>query len=128
MRYTEPTPAQFAGWQEWLDGRPPHVRAVAERFEPWSLYRLKSSGHRVTVHAFDEEQDGRITVRVNIEGRFNQVTFERSVFGIDPTDLEECDLPSPLEPVGALFDVAAMSDDEREDFFSRVRDAMANEP
>jgi hypothetical protein len=30
------------------------------------------------------------------------VPFERNVFGIDPNDIEECDLPGPNERLGDL--------------------------
>ena len=95
-RFTEPTPEQEAGWKEWVAERPPVVRAVAERFEPWSLYRLKTTGQRVTIHSFSE--DGTMTVLVT--GDFNLLTFSRSVFGINPDDLEPCDLPAPDEFLG----------------------------
>lgn len=100
-RWRDPTDEQVAGYRAWIGDRPPHVRAVAERFDPWTLYRLKTTGHRVTVVGFDEYEDGRVTLRINVEGRFNVVAFERQVFGIDPDDLVECDLPGPDEPVGS---------------------------
>lgn len=102
-RYVDPTPEQEAGYREWLAERPAHVRAVAERFDPWSLYRLKSSGHRVTVYSFGEEAGGKVTLTVNVTGEFNVVSFARRVFGIDPDDLEPCELPAPDEPVGAVL-------------------------
>ena len=37
-----------------------------------------------------------------VTGEFNIVAFERSVFGVDPKDLEECDLPGPDDHVGSL--------------------------
>jgi hypothetical protein len=102
MNYGEPTAEQEAGWAAWVASRPPVVRAVAERFFPWKLYRLKSSGHRVTIHSFDEpEGETPVTLKVIVSGEFNLVAFERTVFGIAPDDLEECDLPDPDEPVGS---------------------------
>ncbi len=99
-RIYEPTPEQEAMWNEWVAERPPAVREVAQRFEPWSLYRLKSSGHRVTIYSFTDEP---VTMTVDVTGDFNAVTFERRVFGINPDDLEPCELPSPDEPLGALM-------------------------
>jgi hypothetical protein len=75
------------------------VRAVAERFDIWTLYRLKSSGDRVMLQSFDG--DGTLTVAVS--GKFNLVIAERQVFGVPPDDLEECDLPAPDEKLGALM-------------------------
>lgn len=103
MRFTEPTKAQERVYRRWVKSRPPNVRAVAERFEPWSLYRLKTTGHRVTVHSFGEEKDGSVTLTVNVTADFNFVMFERQVFGIQPDDLEPCDLPQPGEKFAAIL-------------------------
>ena len=100
--FAEPTEEQRAGWAEWVAERPEAVRLVAEKFNPWALYRLKTSNHRVTLVSFDEPKDGSpVTLRVNVTGEFNRVAFERCVFGIKPEDLEECDLPGPDEPLGS---------------------------
>lgn len=103
MRYTQPTPEQEELWKEWISQRPESIRAVAARFDPWTLYRLKTTNQRVYVLAFSEPgEDGKVTCRVGVSGEFNLVTFERDVFGIDPDDLEECDLPGPDETLGTL--------------------------
>lgn len=88
-RIYDPTPQQEASWRKWVADRPLCVRAVAERFQPWNLYRMKDTGHRVTLVSFGE--DG--TMRVFVSAKFNLVAFERQVFGVDPDSLEECDLP-----------------------------------
>jgi hypothetical protein len=111
-RLIEPSAEQEAAWKEWVETRPPGVREVAERFEPWSLYRLKSTGQRVTLRSI--ASDG--TVTVNVTGQFNLVTHERAVFGIDPDDLEPCDPPPPGEPVGS-----AMTQQEVEDNIDALR-------
>jgi hypothetical protein len=100
-RIFDPSPEQEAGWQEWLSERPPHVRLVAEKFPPWELFRLKDSGHRVTIHGFHENGDESLSMTVHVLGAYNYVLFERTVFGIFPDDLEPCELPGPGEPVGA---------------------------
>lgn len=94
----EPSAKQRREWCKWVKSRPPAVRAIAERFEPWRLYRLTSSGHRVTIYSINE--DGTLTVFVS--GEFNAVAFERRVFGINPDDLIECNLPGPDEPLGSM--------------------------
>lgn len=86
-------------WQEWVNSRPPIVKAMCERLPPDRLYRMKSTGQRVTVHSFSENR----TVTVNITGQYNAIMFDRQVFGIDPDDLEECDLPPSDEPIGTLL-------------------------
>jgi len=102
-RVMEPTAEQEAGYRAWVASRPDAVRLVAEQFDPWSLYRLKTSGHRVTVASFGEGEDGSVTLTVNVLADYNLVMFERQVFGIAPTDLEPCDLPRPDEVIGAAL-------------------------
>ena len=97
----EPTPEKERVYQEWLASRPAHVREVAARFRPWILYKM--GDHRVLVYSFGEKLDGSVNLTVNVSAQYNFVTFERSVFGVDPNELTECDLPGPEEPVGALF-------------------------
>jgi hypothetical protein len=99
----EPTDIQKSEWDEWVKARPDRIREVAERFYPWKLYRLKNSGHRVLIHSIDEPADNsEPTLKVLVTGQFNVVCFERTVFGIKPSDLEECGLPSPDEITGSL--------------------------
>ena len=102
-RLQEVTPEQEAAWKEWVAERPPNVRAVAERFDPWTLYRLKPTGQRVTFYSLGEHDDGSVTLTVNITGQFNAIMFDRQVFGIDPDDLEPCDPPSESEPLGTML-------------------------
>ena len=93
----EPTDEMKAEWAEFVASRPDVVRKVAERFNPWTLYRIGKDGHRVTLYSFGEHEDGSVTLSVNVTGEFNCVMFERRVFGIKPEDLEECDLPDEGE-------------------------------
>jgi hypothetical protein len=89
---------KLRAWRGWLKNRPPIVADLARRFPPNKLFRLKNTGHRVFVLAYDENG----TLRVMVSGKYNFVVFERQVFGIEPNDLEECDLPSPKEMTGSL--------------------------
>ena len=103
-RIFEPTESQQREWAKWVSKRPPKVRAVAERFTPWTLYRMKTgSRSRVYIHSFGEYEDGSVSLTVNVTGQFNLVSFDRTVFGIKPEELEECDLPSADEPLGTVF-------------------------
>jgi hypothetical protein len=120
-RVHEPTADEETTWREWVAERPLAVRAVAKRFDPWSLYRLKSSGHRVVICSFDEVEDGSVKLQVDVLGRYNSVAFERRVFGVSPDDLEPCDLPAAGEKLGAQVDLESMSEAERADFFKMVR-------
>lgn len=100
-RIYNPTREDEEAWATWVSERPPSVRKVAERFDMWSLYRMKSTGHRVMVYSFSEGDP--VTLTVDVLGDFNLVAFERRVFGIDPDDLEPCDAPQPGEPVGSVM-------------------------
>lgn len=106
MNIIDPTPEEASDWTQWVASRPPRVRDAidSKSFAPWKLYRLKSSGHRVLIHSFDEPEDDTlpVTARVDVLGRFNAVLMERRVFGVLPEDLEECDLPAADEVLGSL--------------------------
>lgn len=99
----EPTKKMEREWIAWCNTRPDHVKAVALKFRPWKLYRINSSGHRVTLFSFGEGEDGSVTLRVNVTGEYNFVMFDRLVFGIKPGDLEECDLPAPEDTNGTML-------------------------
>lgn len=102
-RLMEPSAEQVAEWRGWVSGRPENVRAVAEKFDPWSLYRIKSTGQRVTLVSFGEQEDGDVTLTVNVTGQFNLIAFDREVFGVEPDDLEPCDPPDKGEIVGTVL-------------------------
>lgn len=101
-RYVEATPEQEGAWAEWVASRPPNVRKIAERFNPWTLYQFKD-GQRCVLVSFSEAPDGRVTLTVNVTGEFNMVAFDRSVFGVDPDSLEESDLPAASEVLGTML-------------------------
>ena len=91
-------------WEEWLASRPAHVRQVAEQFPPWELFLLKSSGHRVVPHSFQENKETKaVTMTLDVLGEFNVLFYERRVFGVKPEDLEPCALPADDEPHGVVL-------------------------
>lgn len=85
----EPSKKHLRAWQKWLATRPAAIQALSARFQPWGLYRLKTTGQIVCVRSFNE--DG--TVKVLVVGRYNFFPLDYEVFGIDPDDLEPCDVP-----------------------------------
>ena len=115
-QFVKPTSEQKAGWSQWVAERPDNVRKIAERFDPWTLYRLKDTDKRVTLHSFGEQPDGGVTLTVNITSEFNLISFDRQVFGIDPDDLEECDLPVDGEPLGEV-----LNEDEQSEYINARR-------
>lgn len=92
-------------WAKWVAERPPIIQDLARRFPPGVLYLLKDTGKRVYIVSYDEEEDGGVSMKVAVDGRFNCVVMERTVFGIKPEDLTECDLPGPDEILGTLGDM-----------------------
>lgn len=100
-------------WNEWVETRPPVVQDLCRRFPPDRLYRLKDSGHRVTLYSYSE--DGTMTV--NVTGEYNAVIFSRRVFGINPDDMEECDLPGTDELLGELL----TDENDIEAFIDKIR-------
>ena len=107
---------QQKAWNEWVASRPEIVQDLCRRFPPYNLYRLKSSGHRVTLYSYSE--DGTLTV--NVSGEYNAVMFDRQVFGIKPDGLEECSLPSAQEPLGTML----RESEDVERFIDMVRPAV----
>ena len=96
-RWFEPDPLQVAVYAGWVASRPPDVRAVASRFEPWSLYRLGAGGPRVVVVGFSEGGAGPVTVIVNVSSDWNGTVNDRDIAGVDPDDLWPCELPEQVE-------------------------------
>jgi hypothetical protein len=102
-----------AFWTDWVATRPPEIQEMCKRWPPDRLYRMRDTGQRVTLLSYGE--DG--TVRVSLTGQYNLVTFDREVFGINPNDLTECDLPKPEELVGTMLTEEA----EIEAFVDEIR-------
>ena len=91
---------QRAGWNEWVALRPAEVQERIKKYNlsPDTLYRMKSTGQRVYIISVSDEDD---TVRVNVEARFNYMLLpmieECEVYGVNISDLEECDYPKEDE-------------------------------
>lgn len=105
MKFVNPTDENQRLFREFLESRPPHVRAVAERFDPWTLYKLKGTGQRCSVigfHEVDVEKERErkakdphgcgvalvpVTVFITAENPVLGQLTAHSVFGIDPDEL-----------------------------------------
>jgi hypothetical protein len=95
------SPEQRASYEAWIAARPPEIQAMIRSHPPIKLYRLATTGQRVTIDSYAE--DG--TVAVILSGRYNVVVMDRRVFNIPLSELTECELPVPDESTGtALFD------------------------
>ena len=84
-------------FEAWVKERPAIIRKMIKSHPPNLLYCMASSGHRVVIYSYSENE----TVAVAVLGKYNRVTFERRVFGIKPSELTECDLPPEDEELGA---------------------------
>ena len=108
-RVIKPTIEQERGWHEWVITRPPPVRAVARRFDPWTLYSLKGTDCSVTLLSFYyDETAERVKLKVAVDGETVEAAQEGVLCGVDPDDLSEA------EPVGMSEDDAPFLIDEDE--------------
>jgi hypothetical protein len=73
---------------------------------------MKSTGHRCTIGIYGVEESGVVSLVVDVTGQYNRIIFGRRVFGISPTDLEECDLPAEGEDVGDTAAEAGYTKDD----------------
>lgn len=85
-------------WEKWVSTRPKVIQDMCKKLPPGRLYKMKGTGQKVTIVSYSEDR----TVTVSVDGRYNLVTFDRNVFGVDPDSLEECHLPSSDEPIGTI--------------------------
>jgi len=90
-------------WAKWVRSRPACVRRLAESFNPWTLYRIKSTQQRCTMISFQEAKDGTVTLTVAVTGEYNALLMDRQVFGLSPDDIEETELPDPDEALGTFL-------------------------
>ena len=103
-------------WEEWVNTRPAVVKDLCLRYPPNKLYRIKTTGQRVTIHSYAE--DG--TVTVDVTGEFNRVIIDTQVFGVAATHLVECDVPGPNEPLGTVLTTEA----ERDVYINLMRELI----
>lgn len=86
-------------WWDWVGTLPENVQELCRKYPQNKLYRLKSTGHRVTIYSYSKNG----TLTVNVTGQYNLITFERQVFNVSPGDIEECDLPGDDEELGVML-------------------------
>jgi len=99
-RVYEPSAEDLAAHNEWVESRPPEIRAIAERVDPWTLYRIKQTGQIVGLCSISEAEPPRYpkpTVTVSVMRQYNPGTLlpDFNVFGLDPDDLEAVEPPVP---------------------------------
>lgn len=72
-------------FMEWFDDRPPAIQEVIRKYPPNRTYKLYDGVFDVTLHSYDEELDGSISLQIDVHSPF----FPRRVFGVKPADLTE---------------------------------------
>lgn len=87
-------PNELKEYLEWAEERPPPVREIALRLRPNQVYYYRPAHQWVLVRSVCE--DGTVTVYV-IAALNPGLVFERWVFGVDPLDLEEVDVPDHFD-------------------------------
>lgn len=94
------TKNQHKIWDDWVADRPKVIKAMIATYNLYfpNLYLLKTTGQKVILNSLNE--DG--TVSVHVLQKFNPRTvlapfMEKTVFGINPADLEECDWDGEVE-------------------------------
>lgn len=87
----EPTEELQSMFEEWIAGEDmtDEIKAIARKYPPWNLYRLKTTDQKVRTISFSDNG----TVRVLVSNKYNFDPTNTEVYGIDPNDLEECDIP-----------------------------------
>lgn len=100
-------------WYDWVASRPECIQTMCRQFPPDRLYRIKNTGHRVTLYSYSEDN----TMTVIVAGEYNLISFPRKVFGIKPDDLKECDLPPKCEQLGA----AITDPDEIQEYMEHIK-------
>lgn len=99
-KWSEPNDISRAQYAAWLSERPPLVRAVAEKFDPWTVYRLKETGQRCQflgchegwINCDETRADvppDRVTIVVYAEDPVLGAITGVNVAGLDPSELEE---------------------------------------
>ncbi len=94
------SPLQKQIYDNWLAERPAAIREMSEQYalSPDELFLLKTTGQRVVLNSLNE--NGTVTVTVLPEyNRHKVVAVPFSVFGINPADLEPCELPELVTQV-----------------------------
>lgn len=78
-----PHTQRLLDWEEWLDEQSRAVRETARRFPPWYDVVVPKAGVSGRVHAFDEDEIGKVWITVIVELDFGS----RLVHGLQPSDL-----------------------------------------
>jgi hypothetical protein len=91
MRMAIVRPLNEAEYAAWVAERPESIKQMLAAHPPDRLYRLRDTKQYVTIYSYAE--DGTVTVTVEPAFNLSAAIAPYGVFGIDPADLTECDIP-----------------------------------
>lgn len=77
----------YKGFEAWVKTRPENVQKIARQYVPDSYYTMENGG-KCTLHSYDEEEDGTVTLKVDTVDGF---IFEHRVFGVKPETLTKAE-------------------------------------
>ena len=75
--------AENAEFMEWYNGRPIKIQELIRSHPPNREYRVQNGEYPATIHSYDENEDGAVTLQANIHSPF----FPRCVFGLSAEDV-----------------------------------------
>jgi mRNA-degrading endonuclease RelE of RelBE toxin-antitoxin system len=94
-RFMSPTRQDLAAVYQKFRDRPQHVRDLLNRLDLFELYKLRTTGYRVVICAIEDDA----SVTVSVPRQYNETMYDGMLFGVDPDDLEPCELPGEHEIV-----------------------------
>lgn len=71
------------GLQDWYNSRPKPIRDFFDKCPPWQLYKVHNGTFPGRIISYDEERDGTISCKVEIDSPL----MPRTVFGLRPEHL-----------------------------------------
>jgi len=72
-------------FKEWFNSKPKKIQELIKKCPPNKQYRIKGGTFPGTIHSYDEEKNGDVSMKVNIHSPL----MPRKVFGLKPEHLEE---------------------------------------
>ena len=77
-----------AAWQEWLKTRPPKVKKVAEKLDPFQKFKVKTTGQIGRIVGFSESGNKVFVRMVALSGPPRPIPYPFEVFGMSADDFE----------------------------------------
>lgn len=97
-------------WQKlfnhpWYQKLPERLKKLVKERPPFYLYKMRSTGHFVTIHSYNEDKfddNAELVITVKLKPEHNkEFVFERELFGVPKRDLE----PFKIMAVARVMDI-----------------------